>query len=70
MRFRGRIAVVTGAASGFGEAISRRLAREGAEVVLAAILSAVAAVAEVPAAEPTVAEIREEEVIRLLLGLR
>jgi 3-oxoacyl-[acyl-carrier protein] reductase len=37
MRFDGKIAIVTGAASGFGEAIARRFAREGARVVAADI---------------------------------
>jgi len=35
MRFQDKVAVVTGAASGFGEAIARRLAAEGARVVVA-----------------------------------
>jgi 3-oxoacyl-[acyl-carrier protein] reductase len=35
MRFRGKIAVVTGAASGFGRAIATRFAAEGASAVLA-----------------------------------
>jgi NAD(P)-dependent dehydrogenase (short-subunit alcohol dehydrogenase family) len=34
-RFRGRVAVVTGAASGIGAATAARLAREGADVVVA-----------------------------------
>ena len=35
MRFSGKTAVVTGGASGFGEGIARRLASEGARVVIA-----------------------------------
>ena len=35
MRFEGKVAIVTGAASGFGEAIARRFAEEGASVVAA-----------------------------------
>lgn len=35
MRLKDKVAVVTGAASGFGEAISRRYAEEGASVVVA-----------------------------------
>ncbi len=36
-RLKGKVAVITGAASGFGEGIARRFAREGAKVVLADI---------------------------------
>ncbi len=35
MRLQDKVAVVTGAASGFGEGIARRFAAEGAKVVLA-----------------------------------
>src|SRR5438093_11172980 len=35
MRFDGKITIVTGAGSGFGEAIATRFVREGARVVVA-----------------------------------
>ena len=35
MRLEGRIVIVTGASSGFGRAIAVRVAREGANVVIA-----------------------------------
>ena len=35
--FHGKVALVTGAASGVGEAIARRLAQEGATVIVADI---------------------------------
>ncbi|MDF1748128.1 MAG: SDR family NAD(P)-dependent oxidoreductase [Alphaproteobacteria bacterium] len=37
MRLNSKVAIVTGAASGFGEGIARRFAAEGAKVVLADI---------------------------------
>ena len=35
MRLQGKIAIVTGGASGFGEGIVRRFAKEGARVAIA-----------------------------------
>lgn len=50
MRLVGRAAIVTGGASGIGASIARKLAAEGASVLVADI--------DLPAAERTVAEIR------------
>jgi NAD(P)-dependent dehydrogenase (short-subunit alcohol dehydrogenase family) len=50
-RYSGRVAVVTGAASGIGRATARRLAAEGAAVACLDINEAVAAVAETINAE-------------------
>jgi len=51
--FRGKVAVVTGAASGIGRALARRFAEEGMKVVLADV--------EVPALDAAVKELRREE---------
>ena len=51
-RFAGQVAVVTGAGGGIGTAISERLAREGATVVLVDI--------DVPSVERTAHTLREE----------
>jgi 3-oxoacyl-[acyl-carrier protein] reductase len=40
MRLQGKIAIVTGAGSGFGEGIARRFAAEGARVVVNDIATA------------------------------
>lgn len=39
MRLKGKVAVITGAGSGFGEGIAKRFAQEGAMVVAADINS-------------------------------
>ncbi|MGZ5106251.1 MAG: SDR family NAD(P)-dependent oxidoreductase, partial [Usitatibacter sp.] len=40
MRLKNKVAIVTGAGSGFGEAIARRFAEEGAQVVVNDIAAA------------------------------
>lgn len=52
MQFVGQTAIVTGAARGFGRAITRRLARDGARVVVADI--------NLPGAEETAALIKKD----------
>ena len=51
--FDGKVAVVTGAASGMGRAFAERFAQEGMRVVLADV--------EAPALEATVTEFRQRE---------
>jgi 3-oxoacyl-[acyl-carrier protein] reductase len=71
-RFSGRVAVVTGAAKGFGEAISRRFHAEGASVVLADLDAtageALAAELGERAAFRTVDVTRAEDVAALMDG--
>ena len=51
--FEGKVAVVTGAASGMGRAFAERFAQEGMRVVLTDV--------EAPALEATVTEFRQRE---------
>src|SRR3989304_6143455 len=62
--FKGKTAVVTGAASGMGRAFAERFAQEGMRVVLADV--------EAPALEAAVRELRqrEHEVIGVRAGRR
>jgi len=56
MRFQGQSAIVTGAARGIGEAIARRLATEGAAVMIADINEEAAAAAAAATGERAVAQ--------------
>ena len=61
-RFAGKITLVTGAGSGIGAAVTRRLAAEGAEAVVAADIdaeSAAAASADLPAVSPTAVDVAD-----------
>lgn len=71
MRFDGRRALVTGAGSGIGAAVARRLAGEGATVVLADIrLAPVAGLAAELGAEPLELDVRSEaDVAPAMAGL-
>jgi len=62
-RFEGRVAVVTGAASGIGLATSRRLAAEGATVVTVDLTDTAELATEI-GGDPVIADIADEEAVR------
>ena len=61
MEFAGKIAVVTGAGSGIGAAVARRLSAQGASVVVADVntVAAVAVAAGLPAATPATVDVAD-----------
>jgi len=69
-RFEGRVAVVTGAASGIGLATSRRLAAEGATVVTVDLADTAELATEI-GGDPVVADIADEgDVAALYAGVK
>jgi NAD(P)-dependent dehydrogenase (short-subunit alcohol dehydrogenase family) len=67
-RLDGKVALVTGAAQGIGNAIARGLAAEGARVAIADLQRADEAAAELPGAIGVTADVADEEAVERMVA--
>ena len=68
MRLKDKVAIITGAGSGFGEGIARRFAQEGAKIIVADINADAAAVvaATIPDARPCAVDVADDGQVKAM----